>query len=76
MCDEIVNSQSADIISALAEPLPYRTMTTWMGLSAEPPYRRLKKWTNDVRYFLEPSVLSRQRFEESYRGLLDFRSFL
>jgi cytochrome P450 len=74
MCDEILASESTDIISALAEPLPYRTMATWMGLSDE-TIPQVKKWTNDVRYFLEPSVLSKQRFEESYRGLLDFRAF-
>jgi hypothetical protein len=74
MCDEILRSPSADIISALAEPLPYMTMTTWMGLPHE-TIPQIKKWTNDVRYFLEPSVLSRARFDESYRGLLEFRAF-
>ena len=74
MCDQIVNSQSADIIGVLAEPLPYKTMTTWMGLPEE-AIPEIKKWTNDVRYFLEPSVLSKHRFQESYRGLLEFRTF-
>jgi cytochrome P450 len=74
MCDEIVNSQSADIITALAEQLPYKTMTTWMGLPAE-TIPQLKQWTNDARYFLEPSVLSKHRFQESYRSLLEFRAF-
>jgi len=74
MCDEIIRSQSADIISALAEPLPYRTMTTWMGLP-EGTIPEIKRWTNDVRYFLEPSVLNKQRFQESYKSLLDFRAF-
>jgi cytochrome P450 len=74
MCAEIISSRSADIISALAEPLPYRTMTAWMGLPTE-TIPKIKEWTNDVRYFLEPSVLSKRRFEESYRSLLDFRAF-
>ena len=74
MCEEIVNSRSADIIAALAEPLPYQTMTTWMGLPEE-TIPQIKQWTNDVRYFLEPSVLSRLRFHASYRSLLDFRAF-
>jgi hypothetical protein len=74
MCEEIVHSQSADIIGALAEPLPYRTMTEWMGLPTE-TIPQIKEWTNDVRYFLEPSVLSRRRFDESYRSLLEFRAF-
>jgi cytochrome P450 len=74
MCDELLNSQCADIIGAFAEPLPYKTMTAWMGLPDE-TIPKIKQWTNDVRYFLEPSVLSRQRFQESYGSLLDFRAF-
>jgi cytochrome P450 len=74
MCEDIVKSHYADIIAALAEPLPYKIMTTWMGLPEE-TIPQIKRWTNDIRYFLEPSVLSKQRFQESYRSLLDFRAF-
>jgi cytochrome P450 len=74
MCDEIIDAESADIIHALAEPLPYRVMTTWMDLPME-TIPQIMKWTNDVRYFLEPSVLNKARFNESYKGLLEFRAF-
>jgi cytochrome P450 len=74
MCDKIVNSHPADIIALLADALPYQVMTTWMGLPEE-TIPQIKKWTNDIRYFLEPSVLSKQRFHESYRSLLEFRAF-
>ncbi len=75
LCDQIVNSQSpVDIIACLADPLPYKTMLAWMGLSEEDK-TRVQRWTNDVRYFLEPSVLSKQRLQESYGGLLQFRVF-
>jgi cytochrome P450 len=49
-------------------------MTTWMGLPEE-TIPQIMKWTNDVRYFLEPSVLNKARFHEIYKGLLEFRAF-
>jgi len=74
LCDHIVDSPSAEIISALAEPLPYHMMFSWMNLSLD-AMPNVIKWTNDVRYFLEPSVLNKTRFLESYSSLLDFRAF-
>jgi cytochrome P450 len=75
LCGQIANSQSSvDIIACLADPLPYKTMLAWMGLPQEDK-TRVQRWTNDVRYFLEPSVLSKQRLQESYSGLLEFRAF-
>jgi len=74
LCDELVALEAVDIIATLAEPLPYKTMTAWMALPDE-TIPQLKQWTNDVRHFLEPSILSKKRFEDSYRSLLEFRAF-
>lgn len=74
LSDDMTDSQSVDVIAALAEPLPLRTLTSWMGLPDEDG-ARIKHWTNEVRFFLEPGVVSKQRFQESYRGLLEFMAF-
>jgi cytochrome P450 len=74
MCDEVCHLQSVDVIAVLAEPLPLKTLTTWMGLPDEAGIS-IKQWTNDLRFFLEPGTVSKQRFLESYRSLLDFMAF-
>ena len=74
LCEEAANAQSVEIVAALAEPLPLRTLTRWMDLPDETG-SKIKQWTNDVRFFLEPGVVSKQRFQESYRSLMEFMAF-
>jgi cytochrome P450 len=72
--DTIAGRDSADIISSLAEPMPIRVLAEWMGLRQE-DCGRIKKWTHEVRFFLEPGFVSKRRFQEIYVALLEFMDF-
>jgi cytochrome P450 len=63
-----------DFMHAVAEQLPLQVMLGLMALDVEHGPRILRS-THDVRYLLEPTLVSRRKLERVHLALLEYEAF-
>lgn len=64
-----------DAIADFAEPLPLTIMCDWMGIEAG-MRRQIGQWTHDIRFLLEPGLMTAEDFDHVSTVLDDYTVFL
>jgi cytochrome P450 len=74
LVDELVDKGHLEFIADFADPLPLHVMSDMMALPQE-ARPVVRDWTHRIRFFLEPSLMSRNDFEQAHSVLLEYMAF-
>lgn len=74
LTDDLVRASRGDFVQTVARPLPLEVLMRWMGLDVS-HLDDVAGWNHEVRYFLEPGVISEPTFRKVQAALNDFMQF-
>lgn len=75
LLDKAWKAGGMDIISDFASPLPHQVMCRWMDLPLE-VQPSISHWTHEVRFLLEPGLITSDEFLKTCNIVNDFSTFL
>lgn len=74
LLNELTQAGRADFVQVVARRLPLEVLLRWMGVDVR-HLDEVAQWNHEVRYFLEPGVISAQTFRQVQAALGDFMQF-